>query len=365
MCPQESHSSFCSPFSHSELLAAASNLSSPTATGPDKIAYPMLKHLPRAGMDFLLHIFNLSWTSHFFPSIWKTSSITPIHKMGKLLDSPASFRPISFTTCVSKLFERIVLSHLLFFLESNSILSSCQAGFCLGRSTLDQILYLSQFISDGFNKHRPGSRTILSTIDFSKAFDSGILLFSINLFRLASFLLGNDAADELAKRGALLASSAIPCYLSLLISCIHPSLFSDWRHTISSKFLDMQVPLISTEEHVLPRHACCVLSRLHCNVHSLLLSSYLSIGLAESRILLAMPADTRPRILLISVCTVKQRTLCAAHSSATLCLSTTSGPDPGELPSFWGFMVFHHAPIPSKGSGKQQQQQQQHVGRAG
>ena len=30
----------------------------------------------------------------------------------------------------------------------------------------------SQSISDGFNKPRPGSRTILSTIDFSKAFDS-------------------------------------------------------------------------------------------------------------------------------------------------------------------------------------------------
>ena len=92
--------------------------------------------------------------------------------MGKPLDSPASFRPISFTSCVSKLFERIILSHLLFFLESNSILSPRQAGFRPGWSTLDQILYLSQSISDGFNKPRPGSRTILSTIDFSKAFDS-------------------------------------------------------------------------------------------------------------------------------------------------------------------------------------------------
>ena len=34
----------------------------------------------------------------------------------------------------------------------------------------------------------------------------------------------------------------------------------------------------------------------------------------------------------------------------------TSGPDPGELPGFWGSMVFRHAPIPRKGSGKQQQQ---------
>ena len=171
-CSVESHSSFCSPFSPAEFLAAASNLSSSTATGPDKVAYPLLKHLPRSGMDFLLHIFNLSWSSHSFPSIWKTSSIIPIHKMGKPLDTPAFFRPISLTSCVSKLFERIILSRLLFFLEPNSILSPRQAGFRPGRSTLDQILYLSQSISDGFNKPRPGSRTILSTIDFSKAFDS-------------------------------------------------------------------------------------------------------------------------------------------------------------------------------------------------
>ena len=102
-CPEESHLSFCSPFSPAEFLAAASNLSSSTATGPDKVAYPMLKHLPRSGIDFL-HIFNLSWSSHSFPSIWKTSSNIPIHKMGKPLDSPASFRPISLTSCVSKAF---------------------------------------------------------------------------------------------------------------------------------------------------------------------------------------------------------------------------------------------------------------------
>ena len=171
-CPEESRSSFCSPFSPAEFLAAASNLSSSTASGPDKVAYPMLKHLPRFGMDILLHIFNLSWSSHSFPSIWKTSSIISMHKMGKPLDSPASFRPISLTSCVSKLFERIILSCFLFFLESNSILSLRQAGFRPGWSTLYQILYLSQSISDGSNKPRPGSRTILSTIDFPKAFDS-------------------------------------------------------------------------------------------------------------------------------------------------------------------------------------------------
>ena len=77
--------------------------------------------------------------------------------------------------------------------------------------------------------------------------------------------------------------SAIPCSLSPLTSCIHSHLILDWRRTVSSKFLDTQVPSISTKELVLPRHACFVLSRLHCNGHSLFLGFYLSrIGRIEN-----------------------------------------------------------------------------------
>ena len=55
-----------------------------------------------------------------------------------------------------------------------------------------------------------------------------------------SFLQRNDAADELAKRGALLALSIIPCSLSPLISGIHSFLFS------SGGFLDfLEYPLLS------------------------------------------------------------------------------------------------------------------------
>ena len=102
---------------------------------------------------------------------------------------------------------------------------------------------------------------------------------------------------------------------------------------------------------MLPRHARCVLFRLRCNGHSLFLGSYLyRIGRIEN------PSCPACGHLSFSFCTVQLRTLCAAHSLATLCLCTTSGPDPGELPGFWGSMVFRHAPIPRKGSGNQQQQ---------
>ena len=88
------------------------------------------------------------------------------------------------------------------------------------------------------------------------------------------FLPENDVTNDLARWGALLVPSVFLCGLSSLISRIHLHLFSGWRRTVSSKFFHTQFPSISTKELVLPRHACCVLSRIHCNGHSLLLSSY-------------------------------------------------------------------------------------------
>ena len=97
------------------------------------------------------------------------------------------------------------------------------------------------------------------------------------------FLLGNDASDELARWGVLLAPSAIPCSLSPLFSRIHSSFFLNWKRTASSKFFDTQVSLICSKELVLSHHARYALSRRHYNKHSLLLSSCLfRIGRIEN-----------------------------------------------------------------------------------
>ena len=166
------HSTFCSPFFSIELSTAISQLSTSTSSGPDQITYPLLSHLPQSALNFLLYIFNLSWSTHTFPSAWKQSTIIPILKSGKPSDSSFSYRPISLTSCTSKLFERMVLGRLTYFLELHDILSPVQAGFRPGRSTVDQVLLLSQSIADSFHQSKPGARTVLATVDFAKAFDS-------------------------------------------------------------------------------------------------------------------------------------------------------------------------------------------------
>ena len=157
-----------------------------------KLAVPstVLKHLPEPAQLLLLSLFNKSWHSHTFPSCWKPTTIIPIHKPGKPTSSPFFFRPISLTSYIfsphfpspfsphfphphlfsPQLFERLILSRLTFHLDSNHLLSTCRAGFRPGRSPLDQIL--SQSIWDGFQRKQLPDRTILASVDFSKAFDS-------------------------------------------------------------------------------------------------------------------------------------------------------------------------------------------------
>ena len=181
-CPVESHSSFCSPFSPAEFLAAASNLSSSSATDPDKVAYPMLKHLPRSGMDFFLHIFNLSWSSHSFPSIWKTSFIIPIHKMGKALDSPASFRPISLSPPAYQSFFNASY-YPVYFSFWNLIPFSLPARPVSALDGLHLIkfcTFLSPFRMSLTNPDRALGRSSLLSIFLKLLTLSGIPLFSTN-----------------------------------------------------------------------------------------------------------------------------------------------------------------------------------------
>ena len=143
--------------------------------------------------------------------------------------------------------------------------------------------------------------------------------------------------------------------VSLLLSLISTHIFSRTGGVLSHRScLTHKIPRFS------PRNLCspamlAVSSFVYAATDTAFCEVLISLGLADTRILPAAPVDTRPRTPLISFCTVQLRTLCAAHSLATLCLCTTSGPDLGELPGFWCSMVFRYAPIPRKRSGKQQQ----------
>ena len=111
-----------------ELLEAI-NQSHDSPTGPDEIHYQMLKHLPESSHHPLLNILNDIWTTGDFPEDWRLATIISIPKSGKDPAEPTNYRPIALTNCLCKTLERTINKRLIWYLESNNLLTRYQSGF--------------------------------------------------------------------------------------------------------------------------------------------------------------------------------------------------------------------------------------------
>ena len=156
-------------FSERELDESLQQLEDRKSTGEDQVENSMLKRLPAVTKLYLLNLFNRLWNEGTFPSEWKTSIIIPILKSGKEPTNPESYRPISLTSCLCKLFERMVNSRLMWFLETTNKLSKHQYGFRQGRNAVDPIASLTTDIQNGFVE---GKITTAVFFDYEKAFDT-------------------------------------------------------------------------------------------------------------------------------------------------------------------------------------------------
>ena len=133
------------PFTLSELEDSLQN-SHDTAAGSDEIHYQILKHLPNSALKALLNIFNIIWKKGTFPKCWAEATIIPLPKPNKDHTEPANYRPIALTSCVCKTMERMINKRLVWFLETNNLLSNYLTGFRKNRSTNDQLVRLETFI---------------------------------------------------------------------------------------------------------------------------------------------------------------------------------------------------------------------------
>ena len=137
------------PFNLLELIDAIQK-SNDTATGPDEVHYQMLKHLPNNALSTIFHIFNDIWATGVFPESWRLATIIPIPKPGKDHEEPSNFRPIALTSCLCKTLEKMINKRIVWYLESNDLISPIQSGFRSGRSTNDHLVRLETFIRDAF-----------------------------------------------------------------------------------------------------------------------------------------------------------------------------------------------------------------------
>ena len=134
---------------------------------PDNIHYQMLKRLPESAQSTLLRLFNDLWQSGEFPKSWSDATVVP--KPGKDPTSPNNYRPIALTSCVCKTFERMVNERLVWYLESNKILTEYQSGFRKHRSTTDQLVRLESYIREAFVRRE---HVVSVFFDLEKTYDT-------------------------------------------------------------------------------------------------------------------------------------------------------------------------------------------------
>ena len=89
----------------------------------------MIEHLPLEGKQFLLKLTNHLWVTGSFPDVWEMATILAFKKPGKSGKLPSDYRPIALTSCICKIYERMVNVRLQWCLEKKGCLSSFQHGF--------------------------------------------------------------------------------------------------------------------------------------------------------------------------------------------------------------------------------------------
>ena len=129
----------------------------------------MLKHLPLTCQPVLTSIFNKVWEYGTFPPAWREATVIPIPKPGKDHSDPINYRPIALTSCLCKTMERMVNDRLVWYLESNYLITDYQCGFRHRRCTQDHLIRLEAYIRDAFVKRE---HVVAVFFDLEKAYDT-------------------------------------------------------------------------------------------------------------------------------------------------------------------------------------------------
>ncbi|MEN8123309.1 MAG: reverse transcriptase family protein [Bacteroidota bacterium] len=102
------------------------------------------------------------------PHDWTDANISSIHKKGSKL-SPNNYRPISLTSQIIKLMERLILDHINNLLQRNNTINCVQHGFQDKCSCVTQLLDCLNDWTINFDQSR---ETDIIYLDFKKAFDT-------------------------------------------------------------------------------------------------------------------------------------------------------------------------------------------------
>ena len=134
-------------------------------------------------------VFNLSLKEGVVPFEWKEANIIPLFKKGSRNKSE-NYRPVSLTSVICKLLERLIKYHMVDFIVKHKLLNSSQHGFLKARSCLTNMLCFLEEITKWIDV---GSPVDIIYLDFQKAF--GKVPHQRLLLKLKAHGIGDSITD--------------------------------------------------------------------------------------------------------------------------------------------------------------------------
>ena len=165
--PHATHSLTDIQFTTNDIEMAIDKLKSYAAPGPDNIPAILLKRCKKSISKPIYILWKKSLESGKVPQVLKHGLITPIFKKGSKGD-PANYRPVTLTSHLIKVFERVLASKIMDFMETYNKFNTHQHGFRKGRSCLSQLLQHRSEILEGL---ADGAQVDVIYLDYAKAFD--------------------------------------------------------------------------------------------------------------------------------------------------------------------------------------------------
>ena len=155
-------------FTRELIIKEISNIKNNSAPGPDHFPVILLQQCAEELSTPLYLLWRHSLDEGDIASLFKKAIICPIQKANSQRCHPKSYRPVSLTSHIIKVFERVLRSSIVKHLDDNNLLPKNQHGFIAGRSTLSQLL---QQIEQMIRAWEDGKSTDTIYLDFAKAFD--------------------------------------------------------------------------------------------------------------------------------------------------------------------------------------------------
>jgi len=144
-----------------------------TAPGPDALLPIFFKHGGMTLWTALSQLYTFSWTHSVTPQAWREANVMALYKGSGDKSLAGSYRPISMTSIVIRIFEHLIHRRLISELENTQYFSPTQFGFRKGLSTTDAIHYLLTGIQHTLRRQQAVGtlQCPVLFLDIQKAFD--------------------------------------------------------------------------------------------------------------------------------------------------------------------------------------------------